>query len=62
MSCLNKMKWTMERLITVNPRFKPRGLNNFVVHNHLGSNRERGQIETINLLNLVIWMGKLTQV
>ena len=47
---------------TVNPRFKPRGLINFMVHNHPGSNRERGQIETINLSNLLTWMGKLTWV
>ena len=48
--------------ITINPRFKPRGLINFMVHNHSGSNRERGQIKPINLSNLLIWMSKLTQV
>ena len=47
---------------TINPRSKPRGLINFMVHNHLGWNRERVEIETINLLNLLIWMGKLTQI
>ena len=41
--------------------FKPWGLINFMVHNHPGSNRERGQIETINLSSLFIWMGKLTR-
>ena len=44
---------------SINPRFMPWGLINFLVHNRPGSNRERGEIETINLL---IWMGKLTQV
>ena len=34
---------------TVNPRFKLQGLINFMVHNQLGSNRERGEIETITL-------------
>ena len=47
--------------ITVNPRFKHQDLINFMDH-HLGSNRERGQIETINLSTLLIWMGKLTLV
>ena len=42
------------------PQFKPWGLINFMVHNHPGSNQERGQIETINLSNISIWMGKLT--
>ena len=31
---------------TKNPRFKPRGLIDFMVHNHVGSNRERVEIET----------------
>ena len=47
---------------TINIRFKPQGLINFMVHNHLGLNQERGQIETINLWNLFIWMGKLTRI
>ena len=42
--------------------FSPLHLINFMVHNHPGSNRERVEIETINLLNLLLWMGKLTQV
>ena len=46
---------------TVNPRFKPWGLINFMVHNHPGSNQERGQIETTNLSNRG-WMDKLTRV
>ena len=41
---------------------KPRDLINFMVHNLQGLNRERGQIETVNLLNLLNWMGKLTRV
>ena len=47
---------------TVNPQFKSWALINFMVHNHPSSNRERGEIETITLLNLLIWMGKLTPV
>ena len=46
----------------VNARFKPWGLINFMVHNHPSSNRERGEIKTINLLNILIWMGKLIRV
>ena len=34
---------------TINPPFKPQGLINCMVHNHLGSNPERVEIETINL-------------
>ena len=34
----------------------------FMVHNHLGSNRERGEIKTLKDLNFSIWMGKLTWV
>ena len=30
----------------VDPRFKPQGLINFMVHNHLGSSQEMGEIET----------------
>ena len=44
-------------ITTINP-----GLTSFMVHNQLCSNRERGQIETINLSNLLIWMGTLTLV
>ena len=47
--------------ITVNPQLKYWGLIDFMVHDHQGSNRERAQIETINLSNLLIWMGKLTR-
>ena len=31
---------------TVNPSFKPQGLIDFMVHNYLGSNRERVEIKT----------------
>ena len=47
---------------TVNPRFKPRGLIDFVVHNHPVSNRERIEIDTSKDLNFLIWMGELTRV
>ena len=47
---------------TVNARFKPWALINHMVHNHPGSNRERVEIKTINLLNLLTWMDKLTRV
>ena len=47
---------------TINPRFKPRSLINFMVRNYAGSNQERGQIETTNLSNLLIWMDKLNWV
>ena len=33
-----------------------------MVHNNFSSYRERGQFETINLLNLLIWMGKFTRI
>ena len=45
--------------MNVNSPFKPWCLINFMVHNHLGSNGERVEIETINLL---IWIGKLAHV
>ena len=48
--------------LPVNPRFKHRGLIIFMVHNHPGSNWERAEIETINLLKLWIWTGKLAWV
>ena len=50
-SC-HKQKYNYMYMITVNPRFKPWGLINFIVHNHPGSNRERVEIETVDLLNL----------
>ena len=50
------------KLSTVSPQLKPWGLINFMVHNHPGSNQKRGEIETIDLLNLLIWMGKLAGV
>ena len=34
--------------ITVNPRFKPWRLIDFMVHNHPGSNQERAEFKTIN--------------
>ena len=46
----------------VNRRFKLRGLINFMVHKHPGSNRERVEVETLKDLNFSIWMGKLTWV
>ena len=41
-------------LYTENPRLKPQVLINLMLHNHPVSNRERGQIKTINLSNLAI--------
>ena len=44
-----------ESLHTINPRFKPRGLINFMVHNHQGfkskegSNQDYKSTESINL-------------
>ena len=48
--------FTMEStkcVYTINPRSKPRGLINFIIHNHPGSNRERNQIEIYQ----IYWFG-----
>ena len=37
---------------TVNPRLKPWGLINFMVHNHPGSNRDRVEFETLKKIKL----------
>ena len=34
---------------TINSRFEPQGLINFMVHNHTGSNRDYKSIRSINL-------------
>ena len=53
---------TLWTIYMVNPQFKAQGLINFMVSNHPGSSREMGEIEIINLLNQLIWMGMLTRV
>ena len=35
--------------ISINPRFEPRGLINFMAQNHPGSNQERVEIETVTV-------------